>query len=145
MHYADIAIFYSVLYNKNMKNADFKEAAFSNKKLKPNSQTLRKNMTKEERHLWYDYLRDLPVSFKRQKPIGNYIADFYCYQAKLVIELDGSQHYDAALNAESDKTRDRYMESLGLTVMRFSNADIHKHFREVCESIHGYLLSLGLV
>ncbi|MEE0957938.1 MAG: endonuclease domain-containing protein [Ruminococcus sp.] len=128
-----------------MENKKIKEVSFSNSGLKSNSQTLRKNMTKEERHLWYDYLRDLPVGFKRQKPIGSYVADFYCYQAKLVIELDGSQHYDAGINADKDRTRDRYMESLGLTVMRFSNAEIHNHFRGVCESIHSYLSSLGLV
>ena len=65
----------------------------NNSKLTRNAQTLRKNMTKEERHLWYDYLRSYPIRFQRQKVLGKYIADFYCAEAKLVIELDGSQHY----------------------------------------------------
>lgn len=64
-----------------------------NKKLTKNSQTLRRNMTKEERHLWYDFIKKLPVTFHRQKVINNYIVDFYCASAKIVIELDGSQHY----------------------------------------------------
>ena len=65
-----------------------------NKEFVPLAKTLRKNMTKEEKHLWYDYLREYPIRFIRQKVIGKYIVDFYCAKAKLVIELDGSQHYD---------------------------------------------------
>ncbi len=64
-----------------------------NKKLIPRAKELRKNMTKQENHLWYDFLRIYPVRFQRQKTIDNYIADFYCHKAKLIIELDGSQHF----------------------------------------------------
>ena len=98
------------------------------------SQALRKNMTKEERHLWYDFLKEYPVQFKRQVPFENYIADFYCFQAKLVVELDGSQHYEPE-EMEYDQKRKAYLESLGLTVLRFSNLDVVKRFRAVCEMI----------
>ena len=74
-------------------------------------------MTKEERHLWYDFLKELPVNFNRQKVIGNYIVDFYCAKAKIVIELDGSQHYFDE-GREKDLKRDRFLSSLGLTVLR---------------------------
>ena len=102
------------------------------------AQNLRKNMTDEERHLWYDFLKGLPVVFKRQKVIGNYIVDFYCADAKLVIELDGSQHYDEQ-GIESDGKRDDYLRSLGLTVKRYSNADINKRFASVCEDIYRFI------
>ena len=106
----------------------------SNAKLTPNAQTLRKNMTKEERHLWYDFLKILPLTFHRQKVIGNHIVDFYCDKAKMVIELDGSQHYkeDAA---SADHSRDKYLASLGITVLRYSNLDIRQRFESVCEDI----------
>ena len=98
------------------------------------SQQLRKNMTKEERHLWYDFLKTYPVQFKRQVPFENYIVDFYCFQAKLVVELDGSQHYEPE-EMEYDQERTAYLESLGFVVLRFSNLDIIKRFRAVCEMI----------
>ena len=103
-------------------------------KLLRNSQSLRKNMTKEERHLWYDFLKTYPVQFKRQYPIGGYIVDFYCYQAKLVVELDGSQHYDPEAIAY-DKQRTAYLQSQGFSVIRFTNRDITERFRSVCEAI----------
>ncbi len=106
----------------------------NNSKLTANAQALRRNMTKEERHLWYDFLKSLPVTFHRQKVIGPYIADFYCAKAKLVIELDGSQHYDAG-GLIADRTRDEYMHSLGLTVLRYSNLDVANNFDGVCEDI----------
>ena len=62
-------------------------------KLIPRAKELRKNATRQENHLWYDFLRSYPVRFQRQKTIGSFIVDFYCHAAKLVIELDGSQHY----------------------------------------------------
>ena len=105
-----------------------------NKKLVPLAKSLRKNMTKEERHLWYDFLKTLPIIVNRQKVIGNYIVDFYCHQAKLVVELDGSQHFSKE-NQEKDWLRTAYLESLGLKVLRFSNLDIHRRFRSVCEMI----------
>ena len=105
-----------------------------NPKLTANAKELRKNMTKEERHLWYDFLKTLPVTIHRQKVIGNYIADFYCAKAKIVIELDGSQHYEAS-GQESDKIRDDYFRSLGLRVLRYSNLEVNRNFDGVCADI----------
>ncbi len=105
-----------------------------NKNLTPNAQTLRKNMTRQERHLWYDFLKSLPVTFHRQKVIDNYIVDFYCARHNLVIELDGSQHYETEAS-NKDIVRDNYLKSLGLTVLRYSNLDVDKNFRGVCEDI----------
>ncbi|MBR2488869.1 MAG: endonuclease domain-containing protein [Clostridia bacterium] len=110
----------------------------NNQKLTPNAKTLRKNMTKEERHLWYDFLKSLPITFNRQKVIGNYIVDFYCAKAKIVIELDGSQHYETS-GQKSDKKRDEYLNNLGITVFRYSNLDINRNFRGVCLDILSYL------
>ncbi|MBE7082405.1 MAG: endonuclease domain-containing protein [Clostridiales bacterium] len=92
---------------------------------------LRKDMTKEEKHLWYDYLHKLPIKFVRQKVIGNYVADFYCHDLKLIIELDGSQHYseDAKIY---DQERTIYFENIGIRVVRFQNIDINKNFEGVC-------------
>ncbi|MBR6548627.1 MAG: endonuclease domain-containing protein [Clostridia bacterium] len=106
----------------------------NNRKLTGNAQTLRKNMTKEERHLWYDFLKECPQTFHRQKVIGNYIADFYCAKAKLVIEIDGSQHY-MEKGKKDDQNRDRYFHTLGLTVVRYSNLEVNQHFDSVCEDI----------
>ena len=91
-------------------------------------------MTKEERHLWYDYLRSHPTKFYRQKVIGPYIVDFYCAKAKLVIELDGSQHYEE-INAEKDAERTAFLEGYGLTVIRIPNNEVMRNFRGVCEYI----------
>ena len=99
-----------------------------------NARVLRKNMTKEENHLWYDFLRGYPVHFRRQEIIGSYIADFYCAKAKLIIELDGSQHFEKN-NIDSDTRRTAYFESLELGVLRFSNLDIWHNFEGVCLSI----------
>ena len=106
-----------------------------NKKLKANAQTLRKKMTKEEAHLWYQCLCRAKYRFRRQYIIGNYIVDFYCHQAKLVVELDGSQHCDPEA-IEYDRKRTAYLESQGLQVVRFSNLDVMRRFRNVCESIY---------
>ena len=95
---------------------------------------LRKNATRHENHLWYDYLRTYPVSFRRQCPIAEYIADFYCERAALVIELDGSQHYEDA-DRRYDEKRSEKLKSLGIEVLRFSNADIDKNFEGVCMKI----------
>ena len=109
-----------------------------NPKLSANAKTLRKNMTKEERHLWYDFLKELPVMVHRQKVIGNYIVDFYIASAKLVIELDGWQHYED-VGHHADQVRDNYLRSLGLTVLRYSNADVNGRFHAVCEDIYNHL------
>ncbi len=103
-----------------------------NKKLVENSRALRKNMTKEERHLWYDFLKDLPITVHRQKVIGKYIVDFYIADAKLVIELDGSQHYE---DPDYDAKRDAYLQEKGLTVLHFPNNMASENFRGVCEEI----------
>lgn len=113
----------------------------NNNELTQRAQKLRGSMTKEERKLWYEFLKDLPLTVNRQKVIGNYIVDFYCAEKKLCIELDGSQHYEAD-GVESDKRRDLFLKSLGLTVLRYSNADINSRFRPVCEDI---LLHMGLM
>ncbi len=99
------------------------------------AQDLRKNMTKEERHLWYDFLKAYPVQFKRQYQIGCYYVDFFCYKAKLIVELDGSQHYTAEKSVY-DNTRTAFLEKQGYLVLRFSNFDVIKNFQAVCESIH---------
>ena len=105
-----------------------------NKQLVPFAKQLRKEMTKEERHLWYDFLRTHPVRFSRQKVLGKYIADFYSAETKLVIELDGSQHYEDG-NAEKDAERTVFLEEYGLTVIRIPNNEVNSNFRGVCEYI----------
>ena len=105
-----------------------------NEQLKKYSQELRKNATKEENNLWYRFLRHYPVQFRRQCVLGQYIVDFYCAKALLVIELDGSQHYDQE-NIRKDKIRTQFLESIGLRVLRFSNRDVNTAFDRVCEAI----------
>ena len=105
-----------------------------NKQLVPLAKQLRKEMTKEERHLWYDFLRPYPVRFTRQKVLGKYIADFYSAEARLVIELDGSQHYTHQ-NIEKDADRTAFLEGYGLTVIRIPNNEVSWNFRGVCEYI----------
>ena len=106
-----------------------------NKKLTPRAQKLRKNMTKEERRLWYEYLREYPSQFRRQVTFGNYILDFYCAAAKLAIELDGSQHYDLA-GQKYDTSRTAYLNGLGIHVLRFSNTDVMHNLPGVCQQIN---------
>ena len=105
-----------------------------NKSNIPLAKELRKNMTPWERKLWYDYLRYYPVRFQHQKAIGDYIADFYCAKAKLVIELDGGGHYTDD-QAEKDAVRTNALESMNLTVLRICNLDIDRNFSSVCEYI----------
>ncbi|MGN0804855.1 MAG: endonuclease domain-containing protein [Candidatus Coproplasma sp.] len=109
-----------------------------NNKLKTISQNLRNNQTKEERRLWYCFLRDLPVQFHRQYVIGNYIVDFCCPTKKIIIELDGSQHYET-LHENKDKIRDNDLNELGYIVLRYSNYLLHKKFKSVCEDIYSHL------
>ena len=105
-----------------------------NKDLVPFAKELRKNMTKEERHLWYDFLREYPIRFIRQKTIGNYIVDFYCTKANLVVELDGSQHFEPEDMAK-DAIRTHFLEEYGITVVRIPNNAIWQNFEGVCEYI----------
>ena len=113
-----------------------------NKENVPFAKELRKNMTKEEKHLWYDYLKPyrqtFGVAFTRQKVFGNYILDFYCPKAKLAIELDGSQHYepDAVFY---DEKRTRYLTQHGIVVLRYTNRDIHTRFKEICDDIDSHI------
>ena len=105
-----------------------------NKENIPLAKDLRKNMTPWERKLWYDFLRAYPVRFQRQKAIGNYIADFYCAKARLVIELDGNGHYtDEQL--EKDQIRTKELGNMNLRVLRICNLEIDRNFRSVCEYI----------
>ena len=106
----------------------------NNSRLTGNAKKLRREMTKEERHLWYDFLKGLPVTVNRQKVIGHTIVDFYCAEAKLVIEIDGTQHYEQA-GKEADRERDDYLKSIGLHVVRYSNRDINRSFEGVCADI----------
>ena len=106
----------------------------SNPNLKGNAQKLRREMTKQESYLWYDFLRHLSLNVKRQKVFGNYIVDFYCPKAETVIELDGSQHYEDAAQAY-DQKRDAYLSSLGLHILRYTNLDINRNFQGVCNHI----------
>ena len=99
-----------------------------------NARTLRKNMTPQERHLWYDCLRYCKPRFRRQEIIGNYIADFLCHDAKLIIELDGSGHYEPE-KVQQDNQRTAYFHTLGLRVLRFSNLDVDQNFQGVCEAV----------
>ena len=113
---------------------EFKHYTGYNAELKDRSRQLRKNMTRQERHLWYDFLRGYPIRFSRQKVLGKYIADFYSAKAKLVIELDGSQHYEND-NMQKDTERTDFLKKYGLTVIRIPNNEINENFQGVCEYI----------
>ena len=104
------------------------------KNLIPFAKSLRKNATHQENHLWYDFLRNYQPRFQRQKAIDGYIADFYCEKAKLVIELDGSQHFTEE-GIAYDEARTRILNAYHLTVLRFTNHDIDGHFPAVCQQI----------
>ena len=110
------------------------KALYHNSELTRHAQQLRKNMTKEERRLWYEYLRIYPHRFRRQVTFGNYILDFYCAAARLAIELDGSQHYEPEAIAK-DAKRTKYLEENGIAVLRFANTDVMRNLRGVCDHI----------
>jgi len=110
-----------MIYNYSKKNVSL-------------ARTLRKSMTPEEKHLWYDFLKYLPVTVNRQKNIGNYIVDFYIAHRRIVIEIDGIQH-ELPENKLADQKRDLDFRKLGITVLRYKNKDIHDNFRTVCEDI----------
>ena len=109
-----------------------------NAKLTKNAKHLRREMTREERHLWYDFLKQLPVTLHRQKTLGFFIVDFYIASSKLVIELDGSQHYEEE-HQQKDQNRDGWLKNEGYTVLRYSNADINYRFSGVCKDILNHL------
>ncbi len=100
----------------------------------PIARALRKNLTLEERHLWFDFLKEFPIRFRKQERIGNYIVDFYCAKASLVVELDGKWHNEEDAQ-EYDAKREEYLKSLGLIVLRFDNVDVHTNFNNVCNII----------
>ena len=114
-----------------------------NKENIPLAKALRKNMTPWERKLWYEFLRDYPLRFQRQKAIGNYIVDFYCAKMGLVIELDGGGHYTEE-QAEKDALRTKDLESMKLTVIRICNLDVDRNFHGVCEYIDLTVNNLSL-
>ena len=105
-----------------------------NIELTADARTLRKNLTKEERHLWYDFLKSYPVRFLRQKVIDNYIVDFYCHSARLIVELDGSQHYEEK-GLLKDKIRTERIEKRNLTVIRIPNNEVNRNFEGACQYI----------
>ena len=98
------------------------------------AKNLRKSSTPQEKHLWYDFLSKYEVRFQRQKAIDNFIADFYCHKAKLVVEIDGAEHYTDK-NKKSDEFRTEVLEEYGLKVIRFTNRQVDNDFRSVCEFI----------
>lgn len=113
---------------------------YYNGELVPRARELRKNMTRHERHLWYDFLRRYPVKVYRQREISGYIADFYCPAAKLIIELDGSQHFTPDGLAH-DAGRTAVLEQLGIMVARFTNRQIDTEFNAVCTEIDRIITS----
>ena len=114
-----------MIYNYNKNNVNL-------------AKELRKNMTPEEKHLWYDFLKKLPVTVNRQKNIGDYIVDFFIAEKRIVIEIDGKQH-GTPEGRRSDKMRDEDFRNLGITVLRYTNEDIEKRFNAVCEDIFKFL------
>ena len=115
-------------------------AIYHNKNYVPLAQQLRKEMTPEEKHLWYDFLKKLPCTVNRQKNIGDFIVDFYIASKNIVIEIDGRQH-DMPKNNEKDIERDFELSKLGIKVLRYTNKSINKNFSDVCDDI---LTHLGL-
>ena len=105
-----------------------------NSRLTSNSQKLRREMTKQEKDLWWRFLRKLPITINRQKVIGPYILDFYCHKAELAIELDGGQHFEDS-GVVSDSSREHYLTNLGTEVIRFTNHEVDYQFDQVCITI----------
>ncbi len=107
-----------------------------NRELTYKARKLRQNMTQEERRLWFDFLKDYSVKFQAQKVIQNFIVDFYCARAKLIIEIDGNQHMSTVKAEQADSIRDDVFRKLGFKVVRFSNLEVIKNFDGVCETIN---------
>ena len=105
-----------------------------NPHLTPNSRKLRREATKQEKDLWWRFLRKLPVTVNRQKVVGTYILDFYCHKAKLAIEIDGGQHFEDS-NVEADALREQYLNNLGVEVIRFTNYEVDHQLDQVCIAI----------
>lgn len=111
-----------------------------NKKLTTLAQKLRRNMTKEEKQLWYHFLREYPVQFRRQVTCGNYILDFYCAKAKLAIEIDGSQHFEPE-SILHDQDRTNYLNSIGIFVLRIPNNEIWRNLDGVCDAVEELIVA----
>ena len=111
-----------------------------NARLTPVAQRLRREMTRQERHLWYDFLKSLPVVVHRQKVIGSYVLDFYIASHKLAIELDGTQHFEDA-GEQRDKQRDAVLRSEGITVLRYANNQVDDQFESVCQDIWNHIFN----
>ena len=111
-----------------------------NKKLTTLAQNLRRNMTKEEKQLWYHFLHEYPVRFRRQVTCGNYILDFYCAKAKLAVELDGSQHFEPDA-MKHDEARTIFLNSIGVEVLRIPNNEIWHNLGGVCDAIEELVIS----
>ena len=114
-----------------------------NQKNLGNARAMRRNMTPQERHLWYDFLRFCKPRFRRQELIGPYIADFFCHEAKLIVEVDGSQHFSPE-TAAHDSGRTAYFEQLGIRVIRFDNGQVNRDFSGVCQAIILEMQKCGL-
>ena len=114
----------------------------SGERLADISRMLRKNMTREEKHLWYDFLKKLPLTVHRQKTMDNYIVDFYIPCVKLIIEIDGAQHY-SEIGREKDALRDEHFARSGNMVLRFTNADVNRNFEGVCTRIIRHIRERG--
>mgnify|MGYP002518003687 CR=1 FL=1 len=103
--------------------------------LNDRAKELRRNLTPQERKLWYNFLRCYPIKIYKQRVIESFIVDFYCASARLVIELDGSQHYTEQ-GKNYDEERSQILRAYGLKVLRFANNDVDRNFDGVCEEIH---------
>ena len=125
-------------FRKSRKTTMKNKEAFTgyNSKMKETARSLRKNMTRQEKHLWYDFLRDYPVKWYRQRSVDRFIVECFCFKARLVIELDGSQHYTED-GMEYDSIRTDILEKYNLEVLRFTNLEVDENFRGVCKTIHG--------
>ncbi len=114
-----------------------------NKALKPYAQKLRREMTPEEKRLWYQFLNQLPCRAKRQQIIKTFIVDFYIPSVRLAIEIDGSQHCEQEAR-KRDQERDAVLDQIGILVLRYSNSDINQRFRDVCEDILLHIHNLSI-
>ena len=108
------------------------------RRLKRSARTLRRDPTPAERKLWFEFLRDCPAKFTRQKPLGHYIADFYCASHLLVIELDGDSHFNDSAE-RYDAGRTAHLCARGIAVLPFTNLEVMRQFEGVCQRIRGAL------
>jgi very-short-patch-repair endonuclease len=115
-----------------------------NPQLVPRAKELRQNMTQAEKQLWYSYLKTFKFRVLRQRPIGNFIVDFYCAELKLVIEVDGNSHFTEE-GQNYDMERTQVLEGYGLKVMRFKNSEVLSNLEGVCGQIEGLIPPTPLI